>query len=188
MTERFFIDDYKFEKSDEIIHFICVNQKILSHTRDFANWINLDKFIDKSKYYTTMGVDRIAGCEAITDGVIIDAGSAITVDIVSGGDFHGGYICLGLDESKQSYLNISSQLNYSYNFEQDFDKIPKNSQDAITYAQLGLLYKDVLSYNLPIYLTGGNSAKMNLIFKKAIVDDKLIFKGMKNIMKKADLC
>ncbi len=188
MTERFFIDDYQFEPSDQTIYFICVNQKILSLTRNFSNWINLDKVIDKSQYYTTMGVDRIAGCEAVNNGVIIDVGSAITVDIVSSGNFKGGYICLGLDQSRQSYLNISPQLDYSYNFEQNFDKIPKNSRDAITYAQLGLLYKDVLSYNLPIYLTGGNSIKLKSVFKKAIIDDKLIFKGMKNIMKKVHLC
>ena len=139
-------------------------------------------------YYETMGIDRIMGCEAVQNGVIIDAGSAITVDVVKNGKFSGGYITLGLHVSAKAYKELSCRLDYSYNFEIDLDKMPKNSADALTYGQLGLLYRDVMSHSLPVYLTGGDASKLSSIFKDAILDEELLFKGMKNIMKKGDLC
>ncbi|WP_345980882.1 type III pantothenate kinase [Sulfurimonas sp. HSL3-2] len=188
VKEKVFITDYELKKSEEKIFYICVNEKIAQELKNFPNWIDLKAFVDMKNYYETMGIDRIAGCEAILNGVIIDAGSAITVDVVKEGVFVGGYITLGLHASREAYKEISPRLDYSYNFEIDLDKIPKNSGDALTYGQLGLLYRDVMSHALPVYLTGGDASKLKNIFKDAVLDDELIFKGMKNIMKKADLC
>ncbi len=50
--------------------------------KDLDNWIDISSKLDKSKYYETMGVDRMVASEAIVDGIIVDAGSAVTVDIV----------------------------------------------------------------------------------------------------------
>ena len=186
--EKIFVADYELKESDEKIFYICVNEKIANELKNFPNWIDLKDFVDMQNYYETMGIDRIMGCEAVQNGVIIDAGSAMTVDIVKDGVFQGGYITLGLHVSHLAYMQISSRLDYSYNFEIDLDKMPKNSRDALTYGQLGLLYRDVLSHSLPIYVTGGDALKLKKLFKDAIVDDELLFKGMKNIMKKADLC
>ena len=188
VKEKVFIADYELKKSEEKIFYICVNEKIAQELKNFPNWIDLKAFVDMKNYYDTMGIDRIAGCEAVQNGVIIDAGSAITVDVVKEGVFQGGYISLGLSASHKAYTEISPRLDYSYNFEIDLDKIPKNSGDALTYGQLGLLYRDVMSHALPVYLTGGDASKLKNIFKDAVLDDELIFKGMKNIMKKADLC
>ena len=170
------------------IFYICVNADVSKKLKDLSNWRDLEHFIDRSRYYETMGIDRIIGCEAIKNGVIIDAGSAITVDIVRDGKFLGGYILPGLHVSQKCYKEISVKLDYPCNFEIDLDKIPKNSQDAITYAQLGLLHRDVMHYSLPIYLTGGDAKKLKNLFKDATLDEELLFKGMKNIMKKANLC
>ena len=188
VKEKIFVADYELKKSDEKVFYICVNEKISQELKKFPNWVNLKSFVDMKNYYETMGIDRIAGCEAVLKGIIIDAGSAITVDVVKDGVFAGGYITLGLHVSHLSYAQISPRLDYSYNFEIDLDKMPKNSADALTYGQLGLLYRDVMSHSLPVYLTGGDASKLKLIFKDAILDDELLFKGMKNIMKKADLC
>lgn len=188
VKEKIFIADYEIKKSDEKIFYICVNEKIANDLKNFPNWIDLKDFVDMKNYYETMGIDRIMGCEAVQNGVIIDAGSAITVDVVKNGIFLGGYITLGLHVSAKAYKELSSRLDYSYNFEIDLDKMPKNSADALTYGQLGLLYRDVLSYGLPVYLTGGDASKLSSIFKDAILDEELLFKGMKNILKKGDLC
>ena len=186
--EKIFVADYELQESDEKIFYICVNEKIANRVKNFANWIDLKDFVEMKNYYETMGIDRIMGCEAVQNGVIIDAGSAITVDVVKDGVFMGGYITLGLYASHVAYKELSSRLTYSYNFEIDLDKMPKNSRDALTYGQLGLLYRDVLSHSLPIYLTGGDAPKLKHIFKDAVLDEELLFKGMKNIMKKANLC
>ena len=188
VKEKVFISDYEFKKSSEKIFYICVNEKIAGELKSFPNWVDLKNFVDKTNYYETMGIDRIAACEAVQNGVVIDAGSAITVDVVKDGIFSGGYICLGLHGSRKAYTDISPRLDYSYNFEIDLDKMPKNSRDAITYGQLGLLYRDVMSHGLDVYLTGGDALKLKSLFKTATVDDELLFKGMKKIMKKADLC
>jgi type III pantothenate kinase len=41
---------------------------------------------------------------------------------------------------------------------------------------------------MKIFLTGGDAKKFAQIFPHAKVDEGLIFKGMKKIIKKADLC
>jgi type III pantothenate kinase len=180
----------EFDPSSEKreVFYICVNSEVSQQLDSLQNWIDLESYVDRNRYYETMGIDRIVGCEALQNGVIIDAGTAITVDIVRDGEFKGGYILPGLYNSQKCYKEVSSKLDYSYNFEIDLDKIPRNSQDAITYGQLGLLYRDVMSYHLPLYLTGGDAQKLKPLFKYALLDEELLFKGMKNIMKKANLC
>ena len=182
------VDECNVKEYEDEIFYICVNAKVAKELESLENWINLKQYVDMKNYYSTMGIDRIAGCEAVTNGVIVDVGSAITVDVVREGKFAGGYIALGLSSAHNAYVQISSALDYSFNFEIDLDKMPKNSQDAITYGQLGLLYRDVMSYALPVFLTGGDAQKLRPLFKDASLDEELLFKGMINIMKKADLC
>ena len=182
------VSSYDPSAQKEQIFYICVNEEFSQKLQTLENWVDLEKYIDRSRYYETMGIDRIAACEAVQNGVIIDAGSAITVDVVRNGEFLGGYITLGLHVSQKAYKELSSRLDYSYNFEIDLDKMPRNSQDALTYGQIGVLYRDVMCYKLPIYLTGGDAQKLKSVFKEVLLDEDLLFKGMKNIMKKANLC
>jgi len=129
------------------VYYISVNPNADKNLSKLSNWHDLRTAIDWSKYYETMGVDRIVACEAIVDGLIIDAGSAITVDIVSDGTFEGGFIYPGLEAMQESYRNISSRLDYSLNFELDLDKMPQNTQDAISYGILRTLYSEVSRHN-----------------------------------------
>lgn len=172
----------------EKIFYICVNVHVKKILKSLENWIDLSLYIDISKYYETMGIDRIMACEAIDNGVIVDAGSAITVDIVKNAEFEGGFIYPGIKSMSEAYKNISSALDYSFNFEVYLDKMPKNSKDAISYGYLKLLQNEVLSYDMGIYLTGGDALKFAKLFPDSHVDEMLIFKGMKNIMKRADIC
>ncbi len=172
----------------EQVYYICVNQKIKKVLQDLQNWIDLSVYLDKSKYYDTMGIDRMVASEAVESAIVVDAGSAITVDIVKNGLFLGGFIYPGLQAMSQTYKNISPALAYSFNFELDLDKMPKNSQDAISYGYLKTLYGEVISHNMEIILTGGDAKKFATIFPNATIDETLIFKGMKKIMKKADIC
>lgn len=197
-TSYHFLDndrDYKedvrsFEPSlvKERVFYICVNQYLKERLKKLPNWVDLSLYTSLSNYYETMGIDRVMACEALKCGVIIDAGSAITVDIVKNGKFEGGFIYPGVRAMGECYKNISTALDYSFNFEVDLDKMPKNSADAISYGYLKLLYSEVKSYGADIYLTGGDAIKFKKIFTDAFVDEILIFKGMKNIMKKADIC
>ncbi|ABB44166.1 pantothenate kinase [Sulfurimonas denitrificans DSM 1251] len=170
------------------VFYICVNSSVKERLSLLDNWIDLSLHVDMSRYYKTMGIDRIMACEAIESGVVVDAGSAITVDIIKNGNFEGGFIYAGVKAMNECYKNISAQLEYSFNFELDLDKMPKNSRDAISYGYLGLLYKEVASYGMKIYLTGGDAGQFSKLFLNSDVDELLLFKGMKNIMKKANLC
>ena len=167
---------------NEKVFYICVHPKISNTLKELSNWIDLSNYIDKDKYYETMGIDRIVACEAIDDGIIIDAGSAVTVDVVKNGVFEGGFIYPGINSMSQTYKNISSALDYSFNFECDLDIMPKNSADAISYGYLKTLYSEVISHNMKIFLTGGDAKEFAKIFKDAEIDETLIFRGMKKIM------
>jgi type III pantothenate kinase len=170
------------------IFYICVNSSVKERLDLLPNWVDLSLYVDMSRYYKTMGIDRIMACEAIENGVVVDAGSAITVDVIKGGNFEGGFIYAGVRAMSECYKNISAALEYSFNFELDLDKMPKNSRDAISYGYLGLLYKEVTSYGMQVHLTGGDAKQFAKLFLDSHVDELLLFKGMKNIMKKADLC
>lgn len=166
------------------IYYICVNPEVKKVLKNLENWIDLSSYIDMQNYYETMGIDRIVACEALDDGVIIDAGSAITVDVVSARVFQGGFIYPGVKAMGETYANISSVLEYDFNYEVDLKTLPKNSQDAISYAYLKLLHTEVVSKNQKIYLTGGDAEKLLQLFPSAELYSQLIFDGMKKIIKK----
>lgn len=170
------------------VFYICVNKSVKERLLLLDNWVDLSLHVEMSRYYKTMGIDRIMAIEAIENGVVVDAGSAITVDIVKSGNFEGGFIYPGARAMGECYKNISTALEYSFNFELDLDKMPKNSRDAISYGYLGLLYKEVLSHGIKVYLSGGDAEQFSKLFLDSHVDELLLFKGMKNIMKKANLC
>jgi len=169
---------------DEEVCYISVNPAVDEKLAELPNWHDLRSCIDWQQYYTTMGVDRIMACEAVENGLIIDAGSAITVDIVTNGRFEGGFIYPGLEAMSACYRNISPRLDYSLNFELDLDKMPKNSRDAVSYGVLRTPYSEVIRHNRKIYLTGGDAKALAKIFPEAVVDEQLLFKGMKKLMEK----
>ena len=192
-TSYHFLDDDKTYKKDveyfrassikEKVYYICVNEALHRSLQSLPNWIDLSKYINKNKYYLTMGIDRIFAVEAVQNGIIIDAGSAITVDIVKDSSFKGGFIYPGREAMQKTYENISPALAYSFNFECDLDIMPKNSQDAISYGYLKTFYCEVMSHQLPIILTGGDASEFKKIFADAKVDSALIFNSMKKIIK-----
>ncbi len=188
-------DDYREDVNSfnpltckEKVYYINVNADVASKLKDLDNWIDLSLHVRWENYYKTMGIDRVIACEAVENALIIDAGSAITVDIVKDGIFQGGFITAGVEAMRETYVRVSSKLDYSFNFDIDLDKMPKNSQDAITYGFLAPLRAEVMRHNMPIILTGGNAKELKKIFPKARIDKLLLFRGMQKIIKKGKLC
>ncbi len=176
-----FVDIFDPASFKEEVFYICVNPLVKDKLNVLTNWIDLSSFINMDDYYETMGVDRIVASMAVKEAVIVDAGSAITVDVVKDSKFQGGFIYVGIKAMHQAYINISTALDYEFNFECDLDRLPKNSKDAISYGYLKLFQREVLSYDMPIILTGGDADKLKNIFIDATVDKNLIFKGMKKV-------
>ena len=170
------------------VYYINVNPALEAKLQQRSNWIDLKPYVDIKKYYDTMGIDRMMACEAISDGIIIDAGSAITVDMMHKGIYCGGFICPGITAMQLSYANISSRLNDSFNFELDLDKMPKNTKDSISYGFLRPFYGEVVRHNKPIIITGGDAKRLHRLFKSATVDEMLIFKGMKQMIPRIASC
>jgi len=170
------------ETIKEKVYYICVNLHVQKKLKSLKNWIDLSLHIDMQNYYSTMGIDRIIACEAIQNGVIVDAGSAITVDVVIDGTFEGGFIYPGTKAMQRTYKDISPALAYEFNYDLDLNKLPKNSQDAISYGFLKTLHVEVLSHKKDIFLTGGDAHKLIKIFPQAKLEEILLFSGMKKII------
>lgn len=182
------VNDFYPAEHTGTVYYVCVNAKQSAVLRTLPNWIDVTKFIDWDKYYPTMGIDRIMVCEAVSNGVIVDAGSAITVDVMRDGVYQGGFISLGLRCAEEAYGRLSPALAGSFNFEVDLTIMAKNTPDAITVGFLAPLIHEIKRLGKPVYVTGGDSKVFSSLLEEAIVDDLLVFKGMKKLIGKGQLC
>lgn len=178
-TEHFDISLIK-----ERVYYISVNHYWEKRLDTQENWINLRPLVNFEKYYETMGIDRIMCCEAVENAVIVDAGSAITVDLLKEGNHEGGYIYPGLAALQKCYKDISPRLEVSFNFEIDLAKMPKNTVDALSYGAIVPLVSHIrlLSDSMPVILTGGDAERLLPFIPHAKIDRELVFKGMKKII------
>ncbi len=179
------VEDFKPQTITQKIYYISVNSSVNRKLSSLKNWIDLGLYLDRSAYYETMGIDRVVACEVVNNGVIVDAGSAITVDVMRDGVFEGGFIYPGVNAMQKTYKTISPALDYEFNFSLDTKTLAKNSQDAISYGFLKLLYSEVLSHNLPIILTGGDGDKLQTLFDSATLNPHLLFHAMQKIIEKS---
>lgn len=182
------LDDFSFDELIGDIYYINVNSSLKKHLETLPHWINVGEWIDKEKYYPTMGIDRMVGCEAIEHGIVVDAGSAITVDVMKSGVYQGGFIALGLRAAQDAYAKLSNALDTSFNFEVDLAKMAKNTPDALSIGYLAPLVEKIQSLNGPIYLTGGDAKVFARFLPKARVDEDLIFTGMMKLIEKGAQC
>ena len=170
------------------VYYVSVNASLNERIRELKNWHDLRELIDGDKYYPTMGIDRIMVCEAVEEGIIVDAGSAITVDVMRGGLYKGGFIALGLRTAQEAYARLSPALEMSFNFEVDLAKMAKNTPDALTVGFLAPLIEKIESLGKPLYVTGGDGLLLSRFLCEAVVDEELIFKGMKKLIEKGVKC
>jgi len=180
------LKDLKFK---EKIYFISVNEKASKKLlKTFPNAINLNKhFKLKTKYSSTLGVDRIVASSGISNAIIVDFGSAITLDIIKNKKHLGGFIMPGIDILKSNYPKISSKLQFDFVTNTNLDKIPLNTNEAINYAIINMIVlpiKDIQKkYNLKIIFTGQNSKVVLKYFDNYKFKPNLIFKNMRKVVK-----
>lgn len=169
----------------EAIYFISVNEKATAKLLSlYPTAINLENYLNFQTSYVGMGVDRKVACIGLENGVIVDAGSAITVDIMKNGEHQGGFILPGLRKFHNIYAQISPKLDFDLAIKQNLDKIPQNTQDAISYSILkaiNLPIKEIAQNNQLIF-TGGDGEILSSFFEKSIYKKDLIFENMKRIM------
>jgi len=184
--EHFNADDFDYKNIKEKVFYISVNKTISVHLKSLPNWIDLSVYL--KLFYETIGIDRQVACMAESDAVIIDAGSAITVDVMQNGEYSGGYILPGLRAMKSCYRTISPALDTSFNFELSLDRMATNTRDSITFGYLGTFALHVNSLGKKVFLTGGDAKRIKPLFENATVEEGLVFRGMLKIINEEGLC
>ena len=184
--------DFKIFDSNELpqldgeIYFISVNEnKTAQFLTKFPNALNLANFYSFATEYTGMGIDRIVACINFQDGVIVDAGSAITVDVMENRKHLGGFILPGINAQINSYATISPKLKVDFEKNVFLDKIPTCTKDAINYGILKSIILPIqqISQNKQVYFTGGDGKVLSQIFTGSIFDEFIVFNGMRKIIK-----
>lgn len=177
----------------DTIYFISVNNKATKEfLKKFPNAINLKSIIDFKTAYQGMGIDRQVVCHYIKDGIIVDLGSALTVDIMKKGKHKGGFILPGIEAYKSIYPKISKKLSFDFEKNTNLDKIPLTTNDAINYAIFSAItlpiIKEYEKYKTKVYFTGGDKDLLKNYFVDIPVKYKknMIFTSMKKIIKESN--
>ena len=172
-----------FDKTNPF-YYINVNPKI----KDFKNGIDLAPYFKLKTDYKGMGIDRVAVCYAVEDGVIVDAGSAITVDVMSEGFHKGGFIMPGIGAYHDSLANISTALKFDIDYEIELEILPQNTHQALNFATFKsavLMIKEV-SKDRKIYFCGGDGELFSRYFENSVYKKDLVFEGMKKVIKEME--
>lgn len=164
----------------ETIEYICVNQEVDKKIQKYTIWQNISSSIKLDGAYSTMGIDRQALCLSCSDGILVDAGSAITVDVMEGGVYKGGFILAGLKVTMQSYANISPILDITLQKDISIHKLPFSTNDGISYGVIAPIVAIIQKHqeDKKIYFTGGDGEFLSKFFTNAIFDDMLVFRGI----------
>ena len=175
----------RYGERDDLF-FICVNEAVRREieARNLP-WTDLsDRHLLETEY-AGLGIDREAACLGVVEGVVIDAGSAITVDVMERGRHLGGWIWPGIRAMLESYRNISEKLAVSLNPEVSLDRLPLDTRDAISFAILAPVKALVERYapGKRVVVTGGDATIVAKVLPGAEIDEKVVFEGMKKLIK-----
>ncbi len=161
------------------VYYISVNDK---KERDFLKFnpdaVNLKDKVKFDTSYKNLGIDRVMACKAVDDGVVVDAGSAVTIDIMQDNIHLGGVIMPGISAFREAFGRISPKLNVDF-CEVDFKKLPQNTCEAISFGSIGavVLMIENLRKNKIVYFTGGDGKFLNKFVDGIYIRD-LVFRGM----------
>ena len=181
--------DNTLPKIEDKIYFISVNEKAtLKLQKLYPSAINIKSYLKfDTKYSNTMGLDRIVACSYIRHNIIVDCGSAITVDIMQNSIHLGGFIMPGIDAMRNIYPNISPKLAFDFENNLNLDKIPLNTNDAINYALLQMIILPIKNiqekYNLELIFTGETSKYIINYFENKKYEKHLIFDSMNSAIR-----
>ncbi len=177
-------EEFTAFESDEKVFYINVNHSLKRTVAQKSNFINLEPYFRFDTIYQGLGVDRIAACYIIDEGVVVDAGSAITIDVMSNSMHLGGFILPGIASFRKAYAEISPILKCEFNTQISLDAFPQRTIDALSYGvfkSMFLLIQNT-AHNKKLYFTGGDGQFLANFFDKAIYDKMLVFRGMKKVL------
>ena len=168
------------------IYYINVNLDIKDKLKQNSNWVNLESFVKLDGSYNGMGIDRQVLLLSRDDGIYIDAGSAITIDLKINSKFIGGTILPGIWRVKECYKDISSLLKIDKIENININELPNyTTNQSISYGMIApiiALIEKINNKNLPIYCTGGDGELLSN-YLNGNFDKFLIFEGMQKVIK-----
>ena len=173
---------------DEKLYYISVKHQLDERIAKIKHWKNISKEITLKGEYETMGVDRKALCLSHDDGIFVDAGSAITVDVMEAGVYRGGFILPGIKAYLNTYRDISPALEIELNEKVSLDALPFTTKDGISYGIIASIKAliDKHSNGKKLYMTGGDGRLLSTFFDEANYDEMLVFDGMRKALKKCN--
>lgn len=186
--------------TDEIATFIKNNNKEIKVVK--LNHTTKIPLVNKYGSPETLGMDRIAAAVGAftlkpqNNILVIDAGTAITYDIVtSKGEYIGGNISLGIELRFRALNEYTAKLPL-VNSAGKKTHIGKDTETAIRCGVLdgtkheieGFINQFSAKYpNLLVFLTGGTTLDFDKRVKKRIFADKfLVLRGLNRILQEQD--
>lgn len=188
-SQRIFLDEaipslYAKKK----IYYISVNNKATKKLKSSCKKsIDLSKYLSFETQYTGMGIDRKVACSLYENAIIVDSGSAITVDVMQNAQHLGGFILPGLRALKEFYPRISKKLEIQFDKKVNLEHLPQNTRSAISYAVLQSIVlpiqNEMKKYeNLPCIITGGDGKFLSKLIPNSEYKKHLLFESMKEII------
>jgi len=164
--------------------YISVKHDLEKKITQRKKWQNISDTISIDGGYETMGVDRKALCLSRKEGIFVDAGSAITVDVVEDGTYRGGFILPGIKASLESYKGISSVLDIDLDEGVNLDSLPCTTKEQISYGIIASIKAliDKHAKGKKLYFTGGDGKFLSQYFEDATYDEMLVFEGIQKAL------
>ena len=189
-VEHLSYEDAIAKYSQTALSYISVNHALNHTIESIALWKNISKAIQLHGAYETMGVDRKALCLSHEEGVFVDAGSAITVDVMQEGQYRGGFIVPGVRAMLQAYAQISGVLTTEFNANVSLEHLPMTTKDGISYGIIAPIKTLIDRYRegKKLYITGGDGKLLSHFFQDAVSDEALVFYGMQKAIKELQIC
>jgi type III pantothenate kinase len=169
---------------EQSLRYISVKSQIEKQIGCIEGWENVSSLMVLPGEYETMGVDRKALCLSHDNGIFVDAGSAITVDVMERGMYKGGYIVPGIRAMLESYARISPALKIELDETIDLTQLPLTTKEQISYGIIASIKTLIEKHKekKPLYITGGDGRLLSSFFSDAIYDEALVFKGMEHAL------
>ena len=170
--------------------YISVKHDLDEKITQIKKWKNISDTLSIKGEYDTMGVDRKALCLSHREGIFVDAGSAITVDVVEDGTYMGGFILPGIKAYLLSYKGISPVLDIDLDEGVNLDSLPCTTKEQISYGIIASIKAliEMHSNDKKLYFTGGDGKFISTFFDDALYDETLVFQGMMKAIKDKKTC
>jgi len=176
--------------ASEKMLYISVKYELGDKIKHIKSWKNISSLLSIDGEYDTMGVDRKALCLSHKEGIFIDAGSAITVDVVKEGMYVGGFILPGIKAYLKSYKTISSVLDTTLEEALNLERLPTTTKEQISYGIIASIKALIEKHNdgKRLYFTGGDGKFLSTFFEGVIYDETLVFQGILKTIKDKKIC